>query len=441
MTEELQRVLDSFDPKERRKALEQLRQLLDQGKIRPHAPTKSVNLHCHTFFSFNTYGYSPSRFAWLACEGGLAAAGIVDFDVLDGLDEFHDACRTLDLKGCVGLETRVFIPEFADKVINSPGEPGISYHMGVGMPSAKLEGADADFLANLKKTAQQRNRALIGRVNKYLSPVELDYDIDVIPLTPASNPTERHMCLAYARKAKALFGDPNNLARYWTEKLGVDAEPLGLPEGRDLLNTIRQKTMKKGGVGYVKPDTGSFPTIHKMNEFILSAGGIPTHTWLNGLSDGEKDMENLLGVAMSTGAAALNVIPDRNYASGVKDEKLTNLYRVVELAEKLGLPLVMGTEMNSPGQKFVDDFDSAELAPLAGVFLKGAHIVYAHSVLQRAAGLGYTGDWAKNNFKTTADKNAFFESVGEKLQPAMQDKLAGLNDNSDPQEILRLLAN
>jgi len=99
VTEDLQRTLDSFDPKERRKALEQLRQLLRQGKIQPHAPTKSVNLHCHTFFSFNTYGYSPSRFAWLACEGGLAAAGIVDFDVLDGLDEFHDACKTLGLKG------------------------------------------------------------------------------------------------------------------------------------------------------------------------------------------------------------------------------------------------------------------------------------------------------------------------------------------------------
>ena len=281
----------------------------------------------------------------------------------------------------------------------------------------------------------------MGRVNKYLSPVELDYGADVIPLTPAANPTERHMCLAYARKAKALFGDQNDLSRYWTEKLGVDAEPLSLPEGRDLLNTIRQKTMKKGGVGYVQPDTGSFPTIHKMNEFILSAGGIPTHTWLNGLSDGEKDMENLLGVAMSTGAAALNVIPDRNYAPGVKDEKLTNLYRVVDLAEKLDLPLVMGTEMNSPGQKFVDDFDSAELAPLAGVFGKGAHIVYAHSVLQRAAGLGYIGDWAKNHFKTTADKNAFFETVGEKLQPALQDTLAGLNDNSEPQEILRLIAN
>ena len=40
-------------------------------------------------------------------------------------------------------------------------------------------------------------------------------------------------------------------------------------------------------------------------------------------------------------------------------------------------------------QKFVDDFGSEEFSPLVPVFLKGAHIVYAHSVLQRAGGLGY----------------------------------------------------
>jgi predicted TIM-barrel fold metal-dependent hydrolase len=197
--------------------------------------------------------------------------------------------------------------------------------------------------------------------------------------------------------------------------------------------------MKKGGVGYVQPDTGSFPTMAQMNEFILAAGGIPTHTWLNGLSDGEQEIERLLEVGIQTGVAAINVIPDRNYAPGVKDEKLTNLYRVVEVAEKLDLPVVMGTEMNSPGQKFVDDFDSAELKPVGAVFLKGAQIVYAHSSLQRACGLGYTSDWAKQNFKTTADKNKFFQSVGQSLKPGCEDVLAGLNAQSTAEEIINLL--
>ena len=66
---------------------------------------------------------------------GLAAAGIVDFDVLDGVDEFLDAGRADRARSCCArLESRVFVPEFAELVINSPGEPGVAYHMGVGFP-------------------------------------------------------------------------------------------------------------------------------------------------------------------------------------------------------------------------------------------------------------------------------------------------------------------
>ena len=44
----------------------------------------------------------------------------------------------LDLKACVGIESRVFVPEFSDQVINSPGEPGISYHMGLGFTTTDI---------------------------------------------------------------------------------------------------------------------------------------------------------------------------------------------------------------------------------------------------------------------------------------------------------------
>jgi hypothetical protein len=172
------------------------------------------------------------------------------------------------------------------------------------------------------------------------------------------------------------------------------------------------------------------------NSFILAAGGIPVHTWLDGTSDGEQAMEELLEVAMSTGAAAINVIPDRNYTAGATSKKLENLYHVVEIAEKLHLPVVEGTEMNSPGQKFVDDFASKELEPLVPVFLKGAHIVYAHSVLQRKCGLGYTSEWAKMHFENVAGKNKFFEEIGSLLKPEQQDNLAGLNEDITPKEIL-----
>jgi len=433
---ELESRLDSFDPGERKQALTALCEKVRAGEITlPRAGT-DVNLHCHTFFSYNTYGYSPSKFAWLARKAGLAVAEVVDFDVLDALEEFLAAGRMLGLKACAGLETRVFVPEFATRVMTSPGEPGITYHMGVGFPRAGLEGGQKEFLLNLRQTAQQRNQDLMGRVNEHLKPVEVDYEKDVLVLTPGGNATERHMCLAYARKAKEIFGDGDKLIKFWSEKLGVEIESSALPEGRELLDAIRAKTMKRGGVGYVLPDKGSFPLMADTNQFLLAVGAIPTLTWLDGTSEGEKDIEELLDVAMSTGAAAINVIPDRNYTPGAKDEKTDNLYQVVELAQKLHLPVVEGTEMNSPGQKFVDNFDTKELAPLVPVFLKGAHIVYAHSVLQQKCGLGYTSDWAKKNFKSAAEKNEFFQQLGSTLEPEKEDKLSALSEDVTAKEIL-----
>jgi hypothetical protein len=438
LIEELEQQLDSFDAGQRKQALLSLLDKVKAGAVGLPEPGRFVNLHCHTFFSYNTYGYSPTKFAWLARKAGLAVIGTTDFDVLDALDEFREVCRLLGLKGCSGLETRVYVPEFATRVINSPGEPGISYHMGVGFPSAKVPASQQRFLQGLKQTAQQRNRDLMQRVNRYLRPIELDYERDVLTLTPAGNATERHMCLAYARKARDYFGATSDgLAAFWTQKLGTEAGKLGLPEGRDLLNTIRAKTMKRGGVGYVQPDSGSFPLMADTNRFILAAGGMPVHTWLDGTSDGEQAIEELLDVAMSTGAVALNVIPDRNYTPGSQDQKVKNLYHVVEVARRRHLVVVEGTEMNSPGQKFVDDFNTAELAPLLPVFLKSAYIIYAHSVLQSRCGLGYTSAWADRHFGIAERKNAFFEEVGATLKPGQEDMLAGLDSEASPDAVLK----
>jgi hypothetical protein len=441
LIEELEQQLDSFDPDERKRALSSLCEKVQSGQIDLPEAGKAVNLHCHTFFSYNSYGYSPSKFAWLACKAGLAVAGVVDFDVLDALEEFLTAAKMLGLKACAGLETRVFVSEFSDRVINSPGEPGISYHMGVGFPSSQVPEQQKEFLIGLRKTAQQRNRDLMGRVNEYLKPVELDYEKDVLTLTPSGNATERHICLAYARKAKEILSDKKALADFWSEKLSVEIESSQLPEGRNLLNTIRAKTMKRGGVGYMQPNKGSFPLMAETNRFCLASGAIPTMTWLDGTSDGEKAIEELLEVGMSTGAAALNIIPDRNYTPGSPDEKVKNLYHVVELAQKLHLPIVVGTEMNSPGQKFVDSFDAEELSSLVPIFLKGAYIVYAHSVLQKTCGLGYTSEWAARNFHNVEEKNKFFEELGSLIKPQQEEKLIGLSGSSTKTDILSKIRN
>jgi hypothetical protein len=428
--ESLERQLDDFAAGRRRDALAALWRGAESGDLRLAAAGDEVNLHAHTFFSYNAYGYSPSKFAWLARKAGLAVAGIVDFDVLDGADEFLAAGRLIGLKSCASLESRTFVPEFAAYVINSPGEPGVAYHMGVGFAGAVAH----PFLAAMRAAAERRTRETMARVNAYLDPVRLDFERDVAPLTPSGNATERHLCEAYERKAIELFPDADRRAGLWQDRLGEAPAA-----GAKLQGLIRAKTMKQGGVGYVAPDSGSFPEMAKMNRFVLEAGAIPTVTWLDGESEGEQRMEALIELARATGAAALNVIPDRNYQPGVRDRRLQNLYDVVALAEKFGFPIVVGTEMNAPGNKFVDAFSSAELKPLAPTFLRGALIVYAHSVLQRAAGIGYVSPWAAANFKSVAAKNEFFAAVGRALRPGEERKLAALDAAAAPRQVLASL--
>jgi hypothetical protein len=427
MTDPLEQQLDDPNPAVRGQALQALCREVESGRRQLPRPGTDVNLHAHTCFSYNAYGYSPSKFAWLARKTGLAAAGIVDFDVLDGLDEFLRAGRRIGLKTCVSVESRVFVPEFASRVINSPGEPGIAYHMGAGFAGPVRH----PFLDHMRAAAAQRTRDLLGRVNAWLRPVELDFDEDVAPLTPKGNVTERHLCAAFERQAAQVFPDDAKRAAYWKEKLG-DAPP----GGPKLQNLIRAKTMKQGGVGYVRPDQGSFPPMAEMNRFVLECGAIPTLTWLDGTSEGEQCAEELLTVAIASGAAALNIIPDRNFTPGVKDQKLRNLYDIVELAGKHHFPIIVGTEMNAPGNKFVDSFGSAELAPLAPTFLRGAHILCAHSVLQRQSGLGLLSPWAKKSFPGPSARNDFYAEVGRLLRPKDEDRLRGLTPDATPQQIM-----
>lgn len=102
--------------------------------------------------------------------------GIVGFDVLDGVDEFLAACDKVGVRGSAGIETRVYIPEFATREINSPGEPGVYYHMGIGFTSSQVPGSVQPILADMHRRATEWDQAMLGRVNAHLAPVIIDYE-------------------------------------------------------------------------------------------------------------------------------------------------------------------------------------------------------------------------------------------------------------------------
>ncbi len=200
--------------------------------------------------------------------------------------------------------------------------------------------------------------------------------------------------------------------------------------------------MKSDGVGYVQPDGNDFPAMEQVNQFAIQAGGFPMHTWLDGTSDGETAIDELLALAMGKGVAALNIIPDRNWNiadAEVKARKVAELHKVVEIANKLDLPVMVGTELNAFGQPFVDNFDVPEMAPLFETFQKGAFILHAHTVLQSAAGLGYLSNWAKQHFPSVAAKNEFFAKLGETVLYPDVVAIGMIDDELTPDRVLEIL--
>ncbi|MEI7901361.1 MAG: hypothetical protein WCK89_14015 [bacterium] len=432
-------LLSDFNVETRRSALKQL------AATAPFQnPSTLFNMHCHSFFSYNADGWSPSRVAYECRNRGLCAAALCDFDVLDGLDEFLEAGRLLALRSAVHLETRAYVRELASVDISSPGEPGVTYIMGcgfTGMPAP--ETPQAATLAQLRQGAQDRNLALIARVNATLPAVAIDYDRDVLPLTPKGVATERHIIRAYCTRSRSVFADPAARAAFWAPllKCDVSAYPAieaNVPKLEDL---VRNALAKRGGIGYIQPDEKTFHLADVFIPWVRDCQAIPTIAWLDGTSGGEADCDHLLDLMTGKGCAALNIIPDRNW--NVKDpleaaRKRAKLDEVVKGCVKRDLPINVGTEMNKGGLPFVDDLTGAVLSQYAAEFTQGMRIMVGHTLLGRYARAPYLGERAEAEFKNIAARNAFYAAVG--ALPALTAERADALSAAGPDQAFALLA-
>lgn len=404
--------LDSYDDTARLNALRNLQTEADAGVTQ----SDNVNMHCHSFFSYNPDNWSPSQIVWKASRAGLYAAALNDFDVLDGLEEFLTAGEIVGLRTAVHLETRVYLNAFSDKEITSPGEPGVTYIMGSCFPTIPEEGTGAfNGLLALREGSRDRNIALVERINPHINDVAVDYEKDVLPLTPRGNATERHIIKAYLNKSRAVFGSEDKVADYWAQVLGKSQEDvLTLLAGPAIEEALRSKLAKKGGFGYVQPSAETFPLMEDFINWVKSCKGIPMITWLDGTSDGESDPHALIECQMALGCAALNIIPDRNWNikdEAVKAKKVANLAAMVKACDDLNLPINIGTEMNKEGLPFVDDLNGLVLSTHKASFMFGAQIMVGASILARYADKYYTACPLP-----LPERNALFASVG-KLPP------------------------
>ncbi|MCJ7518980.1 MAG: hypothetical protein MUO42_04830 [Anaerolineaceae bacterium] len=450
MITRLENQLNDFDLNVRKKALHELLTLTQKRPNLLPPQANLVNMHCHSFFSFNSYGFSPSALVWLALRKGLKVAGIVDFDTLDGIEEFLEGCDLTEVHSSAAMETRIYIPEFSTRVTNSPGEPGISYHMGIGFTSQSINQIGKDIMAKMRQRADARNRDIVGRLNAYLDPVAIDYDHDVIPLTPAGNVTERHILVAYLDAVKRHI---KQTLEYWSNKLDLDKETVSasMADTAKFSDLVRRKLIKRGGVAYIQPSPETFPTAEEFHEMVQTNGALPTICYLDGSTDGELCMEELLELLTGKGVVAMNMIPNLAIPelqenpdnSSLRQYRCDLLYRTARLAEEFDLPLHIGTEMNSFGQRQVDDLYSPELSQLREQFIQGAFFIYGHTRLQRELGIGYQSEWAKAYLPTRAMRNQFYIQVGMAVTPGQDgiNKLKKLQPSMNPVDIIKGLKN
>ncbi len=422
---ELKDKLSSFNPADRADALREL-MALDTGSPRECA---DVNMHFHSFFSFNAEGWSPTRIAWEAKKAGLYAAALCDFDVLDGMNEFLAAGKALGVRSAVHLETRAYLNEFEEVDINSPGEPGVTYIMGAGFAKDFRENSEA--MAGQKayrEGAKRRNIELMNRINPRIGDIAIDYEKDVLPLTPSGTATERHIVRAYVNKAVEIFGEGEALIAFWAQLLDKPEEDvaplLGTAKHED---AVRSKCAKKGGLGYESPSPETFPPVDDFVQWVVSCEAIPMMAWLDGTSDGEANAQELCDCLASKGVAALNIVPDRNWNYSdpeMKALKVGKLREIIAIANRLNWPINIGTEMNKAGLPFVDKLDGDVLSEFKSSFIRGAKIMVGHTLLLKYADTSYISDKVASDVVT---KNSFFEAVGA-LPPLTSDIAKRLSD-------------
>ena len=401
--------LDSFDRGERLAAVRGYAADAPPP-VRPDAGAP-VNMHLHTFFSFNVAGFSPTHVAVQAREWGLYAAATTDFDVLDAADEFLEAASLLGLRAAAHLETRVYAPEFAAVETNSPGEPGICYVMGAAFPCTPRPDMTTFAMAReLRARAARRNAAVVERINALLPAVAVSYEQDVAGRTPGHSPTERHIVRAYLARAAQAFPAAQERAAFWGGILQQPAAAVAaLPPGA-LQDLVRRRLIKHGGVAYQQPGPASFPEIGAFFDWVRDSGAIPMAAWRDGTSRGESDPGAWLDALEARGVAAVNVVPGL-----VTDPR--RLQRLMAEVTRRNLPAGVGTEMNSEGLADHDDLDSPLLAPYREAFVTGAEVFAGHTILARYAAFPYCGAGAAAQYPDRARRNAFFAAVGRLPPP------------------------
>lgn len=396
-------MLNAPSEKER---LAALKDVLSKETDKPARRDNDANNHIHTIYSFSPY--SPTKAAYMAYRAGLTSAGIMDHDSLSGANEFHAACKMLNLGATCGVEVRAHFDRGFGK-INHPDQPDCIYMAAHGIPEQNRE-AFNEYLSSFRIKRNIRNQKMCAFISEKYGKygITLDFKKDVLPLSEAAfggSITERHLLFALAVKLEEKFGRSNELIEFLTGlNLKISDKIKGYLLDKENVNFLYDL------LGVLKADTAFFyidaddemPLAEDFVKKAKSFGAIPAYAYLGDVGDsvtGDKKpqkfeddfLDDLIKEIKKIGIQAVAYMPTRNTPA--------QLNRLMKLCKEYDLFEISGEDINSPRQLF----ECKALAdPNYSHLIDSTWALIGHERISSEKGIEY-GMFADKTVKETPD--------------------------------------
>ena len=354
-------ILDRLNAPAAEERLENLRVLLPEAGFPPAVP-QYINNHIHTTYSFSPY--SPTAAVYAARAEGLCTAGIIDHDSIAGAREFLAAAEMVGMPATIGMECRVDMTgtRLEGRRTNNPDQVGISYMTIQSVPHDRIDLLDR-FFAPFREARNQRNRAMVERINALLPETGLDFDRDVLPLSMAAgggSVTERHLMYALAKKLTAGYGRGEGLTAK-LEEMGLalsEKQRAQMLDGSypfyeyDLLGILKSAFVPKIYIDAA----GECPRLADVVRLCREADACLCYAYLGDVAEsvtGDKKaqkfeddyLEDVFRCLREEDVWAVTYMPTRNTPA--------QLARLRGLCVEHGMFQVSGEDINSPRQSFV----------------------------------------------------------------------------------------
>lgn len=354
-------ILDRLNAPAAEERLENLRALLPEAGFPPAVP-QYINNHIHTIYSFSPY--SPTAAVYAARAEGLCTAGIIDHDSIAGAREFLAAAEMAGMPATIGMECRVDMTgtRLEGRRTNNPDQVGISYMTIQSVPNDRIDLLDR-FFAPFREARNQRNRAMVERINTLLPETGLDFDRDVLPLSMAAGGggvTERHLMYALAKKLTAGYGRGEGLTAK-LEEMGLslsEKQRAQMLDGSypfyeyDLLGILKSAFVPKIYIDAA----GECPRLADVVRLCREADACLCYAYLGDVAEsvtGDKKaqkfeddyLEDVFRCLREEDVWAVTYMPTRNTPA--------QLARLRGLCVEHGMFQVSGEDINSPRQSFV----------------------------------------------------------------------------------------